>query len=249
MRLAVSTKYARNGRNWRRSSPATIKDSLKRYSHTPHSIHGYPRNLSHAEQEFAILWRGIVCDHFSDDSGLQELKILQTLVSATKTRKPKFAFNKSKSATKPSSSTVEFIPSTAPVAIPSSALPNTPSKTPPASATHRLKDRADSFLSLADLDLSDDAEQAGCGSLVLSNLSGCFVDLAASSPSRSESQSTTSKGFEAIYLYTLENTVVLLPDANNGSIMIHGCIGCRFILAAHQVSRSRLCSEIGADTL
>lgn len=116
------------------------------------------------------------------------------------------------------------------------AVQDTTSATPPTSATCRLEDQVDAYLSLDDLEIPVDVEksQKGYGSLVLSNLVTSFVDLCAST-SNAGVDLSPSKGFEAIYLYNLENTVVLLPETNNGSIMIRGCTGCHFILAAHQV--------------
>ena len=89
---------------------------------------------------------------------------------------------------------------------------------------------SDRYLSGSDLPSSGSNSEA----LVVSALQGCFVDLTSDGAGAAgEPQIST------FYLYSLKDSiVVLLPVL--GSIMVHDCEGCTFLLGAHQVRRALL---------
>lgn len=139
--------------------------------------------------------------------------------------KKKFGFNKT------IASTSKSIPSTIPRPTTLSSTPilsaplSTPTTPTVPTTSLTLSNKKDSYLSTSDLPISINTISEA---LLLNDLDHCFVDL---TPSGDD---TDEIGYSTIYLYSLRNSVILIPSIK-GSIMVHNCLNCILILGSHQV--------------
>lgn len=159
-----------------------------------------------------------------------ELRTLTAEISTASLKvnpKPKFSFKKTPSTTR--TATANSVPPNgfAPSPPTSPALPPVPPNALTVTSSESSYLNFDNLPvpSLPNLSPSSTATQA----LVISDLCDCFVDLLDERGSADRLLSI----FSALYLYNLKNTVVLAPPTA-GSIMVHGCENCLFVVGAHQ---------------
>ncbi|GAA5901955.1 GTPase-activating protein CIN2 [Sporobolomyces salmoneus] len=162
----------------------------------------------------------------------RELKNVLNKMNEKKTKsvpKSKFSFKRSTPA--PSASATPD-PSSGPstsLAVNSSqidpispSLPSTPFK---------LSSRSNEYLCFDSLPSTNGVQSE---TLLLQDLSSCFVDLLPPSTGAFPATGQDSKStFPTMYLSGLKDCTVLLPKIE-GSIMVHNCQGCELVLGGHQ---------------
>lgn len=174
-----------------------------------------------------------------DPLTVQELKALEQAVKVRLAPRARFAFAK---ANKSSPTTV--VPHPTPVD--SSPATAAPSALPilSTSAATTVQGRRGEYLVRSDLALPSYPTELG--SLVLSDLTDTCVNLLHSighddgSLAGMNQIADDSRSFSAIHITNLIDCVVVLPSSSTGSIMVHNCDGCTFVVGAQQVRHSQL---------
>ncbi|GAA5844819.1 hypothetical protein JCM9279_000005 [Rhodotorula babjevae] len=164
----------------------------------------------------------------------RELKAAQDAVATSKAAaapKSRFSFKRAAPAPGAPTSSAARPPAARPLAPPAPAPRPTTSPVPSTALT--LASRTDEHLTSASLSRTDPSPTSTGGTLALTSLARCLVDLRDVEP------------FSALYLTDLRECVVLLPGGEGargggkggggaGSALVQGCEDCVLALAVHQ---------------
>lgn len=171
-----------------------------------------------------------------DNCSYQQLKTLEQEIDNLRNSVPKarFAFKRSKVPTASGFSSAPESTTPPPASSTDAVLPALASRGP--SSQLSISSRSNALLNLTSLDVTPDPLPSH-SSLSISSLSSCVVDLTRSSSDRSPID------LNAIHISGLRR-VVLVSGFIEGSVMIHNCEDCLFVMGCRQVKSFDLSGSI-----
>ena len=105
-----------------------------------------------------------------------------------------------------------------------------------AACVHRLEDKRDEYVTLANLELYSDPS-SDYFSLTMDNVEGCIIDLCDTAilPALSGRSASRQRRCTALYMSKVKNTIIVIGHSITGSVLLHKLEDCLVVLGAQQV--------------